>query len=498
MPRTLYADDVVFMYAARDEAAYADYGTTVVGWGGAHTLERVRRYEALGIHATGTMWCLTAGAEALHADSDLREAVCRDIAGQPIRVPWLPDHVYEGTPSWFGCTNHPTFRAHVRAKVAGAMAGAAHGLHVDDHLGSAHPAFGQGGCFCDFCMREFREWLQAHVKPELLSEAGVTSFEDFDYRVLVRRYATTRETYCEIQDEIPLHQAFVDCQLQLAAENTRQLGALASEIVARPVTLSANTCLPHLEHVVVTPHLTYLVGEVAHYAPEGTGRLIEAVRAYRMAEAIGKPLAATAAGWDWAYVKEHNSECLVRLWIALGYACGQRLMAPHRMWCFTPEKGTHWYDGPTEAYAPLYRFVRRHPDLFNACRTVGPLVPPVDIPSSFETVQARRMLESALADGAPHPLEAETDVWVFPRERTDGAAVIHVINLAYGQEVDAVAPQARVTISVPGSIYQRSFARATVYSYDAEPLDIGVDCGADRDLTLMIPVQRLWSVIELR
>jgi hypothetical protein len=498
MPRTLHADDVVFMYASHDEAAYADYGTTVVGWGGAHTLERVRRYEALGIHATGTMWCLTAGAQALHADPDLREAVCRDIEGQPIRVPWLPDHVYEGTPSWFGCTNHPTFRAHVREKVAQAMSGGAHGLHVDDHLGSAHPAFGQGGCFCDFCMHEFRVWLQAQRTPALLAEAGVTDFEDFDYRVLVRQYATNREAYREIQDEIPLHQAFVDCQLQLAAENTRQLGALASEIVGHPVTLSANTCLPHLEHVVVTPHLTYLVGEVAHYAAEGTGRLIEAVRAYRMAESIGKRLAATAAGWDWAYVKEHDCEGLVRLWIALGYACGQRLMAPHRMWCFTPEKGTHWYEGPTAAYAPLYRFVRRHPDLFNACRTVGPLAPPAGVPSSFETVHARRALESALAEGAPRPFVAGTDLWVFPRERADGAAVIHVVNLAYDEDVDAVAPQTHVILSLPGSIYQRFFARATVFSYDAEPVDAGVEVSADYSLKVVLPIQRVWSVIELR
>jgi hypothetical protein len=496
--RTLQLEDVVFMYASRDEAAYADYGTTVVGWGGAHTLERVRRYEELGIHATGTMWCLTAGAEALHGNADLREAVCRDIAGEPIPVPWLPDHVYEGTPSWFGCTNHPTFRAHVRAKAAEAMSGAAHGLHVDDHLGSAHPAFGQGGCFCDFCMNAFRTWLLAHATPALLSEAGVADFEAFDYRSLVRRYATTREAYRKVQHEIPLHTEFVDCQLQLAAENTRQLGALASEIVGRPVTLSANTCLPHLVHVAVTPYLTYLVGEVTHYASEGTGRLIEAVRAYRMAETIGKPLAATAAGWDWAYVKEHDCEGLVRVWIALGYACGQRLMAPHRMWCFTPEKGTHWYDGPTDAYAPLYRFVGQYPELFRGCRTVGQLAPPDGVPSSFETAEARGRLQSALAAGDPRPLPAGTDLWVFPRERDDGAAIIHVVNLAYDAEQDAVAPQAGVTVSVPGSIYDRGFSRATVYSYDAEPVEVDVMASADGGISFTLPAQRVWNVIELR
>jgi hypothetical protein len=489
------------MYAAKDDVVYDEYGATVVAWGGAHTLEKVRRYEELGIHATGTMWCLTAGAENLHNDPDLRAATCRDIEGNPIPVPWLPDHVYEGTPSWFGCTNHPTFRAHVRKQVAAAMSGGAHGLHVDDHLGTAHPAFAHGGCFCDACMAVFRSWLIEHVTPSLLAEAGVASFENFDYRDLVRNYATTRDVYLEVQDEIPLHQAFVDCQLQRAAEHTRQLGDLAAEIVERPVTLSANTCLPHLEHVVVSPYLTYLVGEVAQYAEAGTDELLKAVQAYRMAETIGKPIAATAMGWDWAYVKEHACEGLVRVWIALAYACGQRLMAPHRMWCFTPEKGTHWYDGPTAAYAPLYRFVRERGDLFRDCTTVGPLAPPTGAPTGaparFDTAAQRRALHDALARGDPRPLAAGDRLWLFPREREDGAAVVHVVNLVYDEATDAVRTQRDVEIRLPGDLYDREVDRAVLYTYDGDPVEGPVQTGTDHAITLRIPEQRVWTVAML-
>jgi hypothetical protein len=485
------------MYAAKDVGVYEEYGATVVGWGGAHTLAKVREYEALGIHATGTMWCLTAGAETLHKDPDLREATARDIEGEPIAVPWQSDKVYEGTPTWFGCTNHPTFRAHVRKKLCDAMSGGARGLHVDDHLGSAHPAFAHGGCFCDYCMAAFEAWLQVHGTPEMLADADVTGFRDFDYRAFVRRFAQTRERYLEIQDEIPLHQAFVDCQLQLAAEHTRQLGELAAEIAGRPTTLSANTCLPHLEHVVVTPSLTYLVGEVAQYAEAGTGKLLQAVRAYRMAETIGKPIAATAMGWDWAYVKEHGCEGLVRIWIALSYACGQRLMAPHRMWCFTQEKGTHWYYGPTEAYAALYRFVREHRDLFRETATVGPLAPPSGVPQRFDTHRQRRALADALDAGDPRPLTAGDRLWVFPRRRGDGSAVVHVVNLAYDAEEDHVARQANVEVRLPGDIYPEAFDRATLFSYDADPVEIEMTRGPEGAITLLLPEQRLWSVIEL-
>ena len=65
---------------------------------------------------------------------------------------------------------------------------------------------------------------------ELLAAAQVSDFDTFDYRELVRQYATTAEAYKKIQETIPLHQDFVDCQLRWAAENVKQLGELAGAI----------------------------------------------------------------------------------------------------------------------------------------------------------------------------------------------------------------------------------------------------------------------------
>jgi hypothetical protein len=98
-------------------------------------------------------------------------------------------------------------------------------------------------------------------------------------------------------------------------------------------------------------------------------RLIEAMTGeqvqFDFADAIGRPLASTASGGDWAFIQASGRHGLVRSWIALGYAAGNCIMAPNHQWCYTPEKGTHWYEGPTEQFAPLYRFVRDHPDLFD-------------------------------------------------------------------------------------------------------------------------------------
>lgn len=493
--RTLFGDDVVFMYPAADPGTYAEYGCTVLAWGGASKGETVRTLLQMGVHCTGSLWCLTAGAENLHKDADLREAVTRDIEGKPIAVWWLFDCTYEGTPTFFGCTNHPAFRAFVRQRVAEEMRGGAPGLHVDDHLGTGHPVAFLGGCFCDHCMAEFRGWLQQHATPAMLEAAGAPGWDSFDYRTLVRRHASTDAEYQTKKESIPLYHAFLDCQLQLAALNVKQLGELAAQIVKHPITLSANTCLPELPHIVVTPHLTHLVGEVNHHAEHGTADLLDAVHAYRMAEAIGKPLAAAAKGQDWAWIKEKNATTLAKIWIALGYCAGQRLMAPHRQWCYTMEKGTHWYDGPGDAYAPLYRFVRAHPQLFRDTTTAGPLAVPRDLPKRFDTHEQRLALQKALAAGDAKPLSTG-NVWIFPRRKADGGLAIHLLNLAYDAHTDSLPPQREVYLLIPASIATITAEHATLYAYDAQPTRLAVKRFAS-GAEVTLPELRLWSVVDI-
>ena len=64
---------------------------------------------------------------------------------------------------------------------------------------------------------------------------------------------------------------------------------------------------------------------------------------------------------------------MVQGWIALGYAAGHCLMVPNRQWCYTPEKGTHWYEGPKEKFASLYQFVRQRASLFDDYRNYADL-----------------------------------------------------------------------------------------------------------------------------
>lgn len=463
--------DVAFMGAA-DGAAYKAYGATFVAWGGADTAEKVKRHHDLGIRCTGSMWCLTAGAENLYKDAALRDAVAKDIEGKPIEVPWLFDHVYQGQKTWFGCTNHPAFRAHCEREVRRVMAGGADGLHVDDHLGVAQAATGFGGGLCDYCIAAFREYLKKNATPDQLAKAGVTDIDKFDYRDLIRKHATTRQEYLKVRYQIPLRDLFDRFHLEAAADFVRHLGEVAAQTTGRPVLLSANAWLVDQRHRTVAKYVTHIVCEAEFHADRGTTDLTRAIPNFEQGQALGKPVLVTASGGDFAYVKVNKTEDLVRFWIAVTYAHGQWFMAPHpkKQWCFTKELGTHWYEAPAEAYAPVYQFIRKNAEWFDG----------------FEAVKD----SGALAKDAPN-------VFVLPRRKSAaGPLVVHVVNRDYDAAARTMRPAKGLRVEMPAALLAGLAGRVKVLTYEAEPQTVAVKTEGGR-ATIILPDVRLWSVLVI-
>jgi len=462
--------EIVFMYAA-DSKAYRAYGATFVGWGGANTAAQVKRHHDLGIRCTGTMWCLTAGAKLLHEDPKLRGAVAVDIGGKAVAVPWQFDHVHKGTKTYFGCTNSPAFRALNRKIVRNVMAGGADGLPVDDHLGVARPAWWHGGGLCDHCIAAFREYLKKHATAKELQAAGVADVKTFDYRDLIRKHAKTRRQYRKVQNRIPLMAHFKQFHLEAAAENVRQLGELAAKVAGHPVLLSANAGVSYPPHRHVLKYLTHVICEVPQHASAGTKNVASAVEAYRVATEANRPLAATAGGHDWAYVKVNKCEDLVRFWIALAYAHGQRFMVPHptKQWCFTRKLGTHWYQAPIEAYAPLYRFISANAECFDG-------------------------LEAANQTGFNSPVNTLCTV---RRKGAAGRTVIHVLNRDYDPKAKRMRMRNNVKIRLPKALVAKAAKRARLLSYDAEPQTVKPKIEKDRAV-IELPSLHLWTVVVLR
>jgi hypothetical protein len=353
--------DVVFMYGAKPDI-YEQYGATVLAWGG--TPNPASRGEARGITWFGSVGMVTEfGAYYRRFTDRYQEGLCRDIDGQPVKVPWLADHQVQGVPYWWCCTQQPIFRQFLRDRVVETVKAGADGLHIDDHLGTSGGLW-LGLCFCNACVEGFRAHLGRLPEPE---RARLGTAAPLDYRAEVKRWRAAEGKGRKIPEH-PLWPQWTVYQRRAAAAFMSELRALAAQTAGRPVPVGANAGLLWPGHLADYRALDLFTAETDHHA--AAGRLSDLpLLAYRIAEAMGRPYAATASGGDWAWVKAQNRPGLVLGWIALGYAAGQRLMAPHHQWCYTPEKGTHWYDGPATTFAPLYRFVRSNASLFDGYTT---------------------------------------------------------------------------------------------------------------------------------
>ncbi len=510
----LRSSDVVFMYSGSAQT-YREYGATVLAWGGKPTPKSLA--EAEGVTWFGSVGMVTEfSAYHNRFPERFEEGLCRDADGHPVKVPWLTDHQSKGVPYWWCCTRQPPFRQFLRDRVVETIRAGAQGLHIDDHLGTAGGLW-LGICFCDRCVDEFRAYL-AGLPVADLDRLGIREPASFNFRDEVRRWiaAGGAESKRKATGH-PLWRHWSIYQGRGAAAFMLELRELAARTAGRPVPVGANAGLLWPGHLVDYRALDLFTAETNHRAETRKPSDLPLV-AYRLAESMGRPYAATASGEDWAFIKEHNLPGLVRCWIVFSYAAGQRLMAPHRQWCHTSEKGTHWYDGPSEKFAPLYRFVRDHAGWLDGHAThadVGVVFPYgsfvknphrwFDLCNSLAAANLGYRLLVAGDETVDHPLkEAEIEACralitvdtgeLLPEDRqrlarpVPGQRRFESADAALG----AVAPAAKVDAARPVRVLCRTRAGSAVIhvlNYDYDPsLD---DVTPVEDVRLMIDASAL-------
>ena len=115
-------------------------------------------------------------------------------------------------------------------------------------------------------------------------------------------------------------------QGRAAAAFMRELRELVAATAGRPLPIGANAGLLWPRHLGDYQALDLFSAETDHHA---VGRRFtdQPLVAYRLADAVRRPYAATASGGDWAFIQEHQTPGLVRGWVALAYAAGHAFMA---------------------------------------------------------------------------------------------------------------------------------------------------------------------------
>jgi len=370
--RAIRRSDVVFMYD--NPKMYQPYGCTVMGWGGWANAKRIKLAHSKGVRVFScSIGFRTEFRRVIDFSDDFLDAACRDFAGKPFIVPWLWDHKHKGKPAYWWCTNSPLYRRYLESRLVEVMTKAKpDGLHIDDYTGTAGCVTWLSGCFCAHCMAAFRDHLAENVPEAKLDRLGITGLKSFDYRRFLLGRGVKPEEYKKRRARLPLAAEFHHFQVMASNRFVVAFRKRAEELRGEPITLSVNSGLNSPQSLVIAPHLSYFCCEVGHQA----GRRqppTHPVYIYKVADGLDRPVASTAGGWDWAFINEHKLPGLVRTWIALSYAFGHTFMAPHRQWCYTKKKGTHWYSGPTREYAYIYQFVRQHSRLLDGYEAVAPV-----------------------------------------------------------------------------------------------------------------------------
>lgn len=370
-PRAIRRSDVVFMYD--NPQMYSVYGCTVLGWAGRADREHIARAHEAGVRLFSvSVGFRTEFRGMIDFSDDFLDAACLTFAGEPFIVPWLWDHQHKGQPAWHFCTNSPLYREFLYSRLEQRMAQQPDGLHIDDYEGTAGMVTWQQACFCRHCMAGFREYLADHLSPQQQSELGIDDLDAFDYRQFLLDQGVAPDDYRQRRASLPLADDFLNFQIQAMHRFVAEYRRRGEQLRGQPITLSVNSPLTPVQRLVIAPELSYFCCEIGHAASSRQSP-DHPIYIYKLADGVDRPVTATASGQDWAYVAQHQLTGLIRHWAALSYAHGHMLMAPHRQWCYTQEKGTHWAEFPAEELAWVYQFVRSQQRLLDRYEAVAPV-----------------------------------------------------------------------------------------------------------------------------
>lgn len=141
---------------------------------------KINYAHSLGIKYVSALSPITAVGKVYNQRPDIAEASCLNIHGEKIQLHWYPINPNE--PFYWGCTNNPTWQEYLKEVIERSIDAGADGIHVDEIYGTAHAIWGERGCFCDYCMDGFRNFLKnKYSEDELKNEYGITDIDSFHY-----------------------------------------------------------------------------------------------------------------------------------------------------------------------------------------------------------------------------------------------------------------------------------------------------------------------------
>lgn len=328
-----------------------------------------------------------------------------DLDGKRLIPPWMRQW---NNPNPWGCANNPEYRAgHLRAVIDTVEAGAQ--LLQRDEPAQNELAMKWGGCFCDYCITGFREWLGRRADPQVLQDLGASDLGSFDYRAYLRKKKAPVGPGFYRWEGDALKQYFVKFQVESTIAFHRWWREELNKHVGRYVPVSCNNGAVRwgpIERV-----FDYCIGELnaQHARPQHIYEVVRNAKSTGKAQTFTMPLQRGGEQETPGWVR------LIRQAIATTYAVGGHIEMPYDTYLPTPD--AQRYFGKPENYADLTAFVRgvaAYLDGYTDAFAAGPGISDKRWPDSLR------------------PLAADAkEVCLFARARrgqADAPVVVHIVD----------------------------------------------------------------------
>jgi hypothetical protein len=368
--------------------ALADFHATRLEWTYIESGADQERANIARVKAAG---CLYGGATSGHTgvpdggspaeDLAMKKSLCLlDLAGQPIVPDFKKD--WKGIRSG-GCVNNPAYREAFLANCLMQLDAGAEILQRDEASGNHAVAEVGAGCYCDYCIRGFRDYLKTTLKDSELAALGVTDVDHFDYAAYLRQTSlptshtgvdwSDTETLKKIKGTIkktPLFGHFERFQAASMVNFYRWLRSRLDAHAGRRVPMSCNNSSYQNWERPCYLEFDFALSELMVASAE-PARMYE--RAQR-ALALGK---VQVFGTPKTMGEAYDPLRLVRLRrqvIATAYASGGLSPVPWDCFEQTKKEGGRYFGKPGE-YADLFAFIRandRFLDRYGTAGAVGP------------------------------------------------------------------------------------------------------------------------------
>ena len=321
---------------------------------------------------------ITTSPTDFYARPELVDAACVNLQGEPCILDWYPTGSL--TPFYWGCTNSPVWQDYLIERNIAAVDLGVDAILLDEIYGTAHSTWNAGGCFCDYCLAGFRDYLASrYSESELSSKFGIEDLQSFDYGAFIKQGGYSSLWQARDFSAIPLYgdysayqnAAVVDAMRRIIGE-TRQY---ALEQKERYVAFSANINDLSTAGLKFAELLDWFTCE-AFYKDLGYPPAAKLLPLGRLADALGKEahfLTATTTNAD--LLRWESTDNLLRVLIADAYAGGGSFYVPYDIYAFDMDSGTSpgSFTGELDEIACYYRFVLDNTYLLEGTRTGAPL-----------------------------------------------------------------------------------------------------------------------------